>query len=72
MQTKNIFILSAVALFAVIGSTWYLSQPHSFEDCVLKNVKDSQNVTAAALIQNACRAKFPSTFTFEEALAKKK
>ena len=49
--TAGIMCLSLLA-FGLPGG------PKSYEDCILQNMKDAQNKTAATLIRNACLAKF--------------
>lgn len=53
-------IFAVCVLFSIILllGIWYLLTPHSYEDCILKNVKSGASVEVASKIQTACNLKF--------------
>jgi len=38
----------------------------SFDDCVLKNIKDAQSDTAAMLVKKSCQSLFPKKYLTDE------
>ncbi|BDD88014.1 hypothetical protein [Desulfofustis limnaeus] len=55
---KKIAAMISVGAAAAVFALWY-SQPKSYEDCVLKNLKGVESEMAARLVHAACREKFP-------------
>jgi hypothetical protein len=53
--------LLATILLAVLSAWLYhvVSEPSTYEECVLNNVATAQTDVAAHLVRNTCRTKFP-------------
>ena len=65
METKRIVMFSAVALAVVALSAVIvraINSPMSYDDCILKNMKNAQTREAAYSINAACRREFPNPF----------
>jgi len=48
-------LVGVIAVFAVN----YMRKPHTFDECILKNMPNAQAERAAAAIYGACRSRFP-------------
>lgn len=47
-------------LIASIGyGVWWLTTPHSFEECVQKYLKDAHTDRATAILYASCKRQFP-------------
>jgi len=58
---KRINKKAVSALFALLVSVvgiWYVVTPHSYEDCILKNLKAGMAETAVVSVRTACANKF--------------
>lgn len=55
---KNFIIFSAFIFFLCVAYH-YLTEPHSYEDCVLTNLKSDSSPMAVRFIDEMCEAKFP-------------
>ena len=65
MEKKKIAVLAAGATGAVcvlLLATSIIAEPKSYEDCILKNMKDAQTREASIAIAQACRQSFPNPF----------
>ena len=65
MEKKKIAVLAAGATGAVcvlLLATSIIAKPKSYEDCILKNMKDAQTREASIAIASACRRSFPNPF----------
>lgn len=51
-------ILSAI-IFLLCVAYFYLTKPHSYEDCVLTYLKSDGSPIAVNLIDDVCEEKFP-------------
>lgn len=54
---KNLIIVCSF-VFVLCIAYHYLTQPHSYEDCILTNLK-SDSPMAVGFIDDMCEAKFP-------------
>jgi len=54
---------SAFAALLIVAGCDQLSQPKSFDDCILKHMVGATSDNAARLINQSCREKFPDTTT---------
>jgi hypothetical protein len=54
---------SAFAALLIVAGCDRLSQPKSFDDCILKHMVGVTSDNAARLINQSCREKFPDTTT---------
>lgn len=75
-KRKKAIIIGSVAVVAVSSLLLWSSQPHSYEDCILKNIDKANGQLASSMVNKACRDKFPIKFqdgyiSFEEAQGKK-
>ncbi len=52
------FVFAAIALAIIFGGIYWLSIPHTYQDCILKNLKGTQNQMAVREIRSACRKKY--------------
>lgn len=55
---KNMIILSAI-IFLLCVAYFYLTKPHSYEDCILTYLKSDGSPIAVNLIDEVCEEKFP-------------
>lgn len=55
---KNMVILSSF-IFLLFVAYHFLTKPHSYEDCVLANLKNDGSPMAVRFIDDMCEAKFP-------------
>ena len=70
METKKIAVAAVVVALSVAAVATYASRPKTYEDCVLKNIKNAHGQAAAALVSRACREQFPAKYiSFEDAKA---
>ena len=65
---NKIFVISGVIAvffggFAVYGK---ITEPKSYEDCILKNVKNANNQSAVSVVAHSCRKMFPQAYIPEE------
>jgi len=68
---KKTISIIATAIAAILVLGWYISQPRTYEDCLLAHIKEAQSDRGATAIALACRAKFPlPTMTHEEFMGK--
>ena len=51
-----------VPLSCFFVATSIIAKPKSYEDCILKNMKDAQTREASIAIAGACRKSFPNPF----------
>jgi hypothetical protein len=51
------YVFAAIALVASLGGVYWLLVPHTYEDCILKNLKGSKSDLAVREIRSACRKK---------------
>jgi len=61
-MSKGFILRSGAVLAAIIAAMaimWWFSVPHSFEDCILRNVKSAQSDASARIIAQTCRSMFP-------------
>lgn len=71
MNKSLLTIISAVTSVGLLA--WYLAQPKTYEDCVLRNMPAPSNDLLATHwitleVQSLCRDKFPPHTKREEAL----
>ena len=56
-------VVVAIAMAAMVAVAIYaikeINKPSTYEECILKNMKDAQSERAAAYISQACRREFP-------------
>ena len=54
--------IAAIALIALaaIALVWYWAQPHSYAQCVLRNVRAGMSEYAAMTVAHACHDLYPA------------
>lgn len=54
--------IAAIALtaLAAIAAVWYWATPHSYAQCILRNVRAGMGEYAAMTVMHACRELYPS------------
>ncbi len=52
----NLFVALVLLLLVGIAGFWYVTTPHSFEDCIVKNVRGSAN--SGRMVMHTCGKKF--------------
>ena len=65
-KRKKAIIIGSVAVVAVSSLLLWSSQPHSYDDCILKNIDKANDRVASSLVHKACRAKFPEFNPFDQ------
>lgn len=60
---RTFLAASAFAALLIVAGCDRLSQPRSFDDCILKHIVGVTSDNAARLINQSCRMKFPETTT---------
>ena len=60
MKRNTIVFWILVAILSVFFGYWWIATPHSYDDCILKNLSGSgKSDEATYYIEKACRSKFP-------------
>lgn len=59
MNMKNIAIAAIVLVTGIFGYA-YFTTPKTYEDCILKEIGDTQSTQAAKYVRAACAKKFPT------------
>ena len=65
MERRKVALVAAGAVCAAVllfAATSIIAKPKSYEDCILKNMKDAQTREASIAIAGACRKSFPNPF----------
>ena len=65
MEKRKVALVAAGAVCAAVllfAATSIIAKPKSYEDCILKNMKDAQTREASIAIARACRSSFPNPF----------
>ena len=65
MEKRKVALVAAGAVCAAVllfAATSIIAKPKSYEDCILKNMKDAQTREASIAIASACRRSFPNPF----------
>ena len=65
MEKRKVAIIAAGAVCTVVllfAATSIIAKPKSYEECILKNMKDAQTREASIAIAQACRQSFPNPF----------
>ena len=65
MENRKVALVAAGAVCAAVllfAATSIIAKPKSYEDCILKNMKDAQAREASIAIAGACRKSFPNPF----------
>ena len=65
MQLLRCLVCVCIALLSASESEAGLFGPSTYEECVLKGLRDAKTETAAKLIPSICRDKFPSKESFK-------
>jgi len=56
----------------VVSGIWYMATPHTYEDCILKNVKSGMSEVAVGNVKAACLVKFASSYGLGSESCKKR
>ena len=61
MDKKKVVVAMVAAAMVAVGiyAIKEINEPKTYEECILKNMKDAQSERAAAYISQACRREFP-------------
>lgn len=59
------YLLGAFLMYMAIASYKYFSAPHSYEECVMDNIKPGDSDTAAKIKSAACYKMFPKPSAFD-------
>lgn len=65
MEKRKVALVAAGAVCAAVllfAATSIIAKPKSYEECILKNMKDAQTREASIAIAQACRQSFPNPF----------
>ena len=65
MEKRKVVLVAAGVVCAAVllfVATSIIAKPKSYEDCILKNMKDAQTREASIAIAGACRKSFPNPF----------
>ena len=65
MEKRKVALIAAGAVCTVVllfAATSIIAKPKSYEECILKNMKDAQTREASIAIAQACRQSFPNPF----------
>jgi len=65
-------VIASIVAVVVVATFLFkkATEPQSYEDCVLKNIKNASNQTAVYALANSCRQLFPKEQISEAELDK--
>ena len=59
------YLVGSALMYMAIASFKYFTAPHSYEECVMKNIQSGDSDTAASIKSAACRNMFPKLSVFD-------
>ena len=62
METKKIVVAAVIGAIAASAIVAYASRPKTYDECILKNIKNAHGQAAASLVARSCREQFPQEY----------
>jgi hypothetical protein len=64
MKKYKKFIFPVVVVASAFSFFLLGNQPHSYDDCILKNIGKANSNSAANMVYKSCRNKFPVEYVY--------